>query len=158
MGNNIKQQRLLARLHRYAWVLDNSIPVPGSKYRIGIDPIIGLVPGIGDAIGALLSMYIVVEGARSGLPRVILLRMGLNIAIELVLGTIPLFGNLFDMAWKANVRNVRLLERYGQTPQKSLASSTFMLAAIITALVLLMAAMVLIGILILAALVSAARG
>jgi hypothetical protein len=153
-----KQQRMIERLQRYAWLLDNSIPVPGLKYRIGWDPIIGLLPGIGDAIGAVLSMYIVLEGARSGLPRVILLRMGLNIAVELVLGTIPLFGNLFDMAWKANVRNVRLLEYYIRTPKKSVTSSTVVLSAIIVGLVLLMAAVILIGILILAALVSAVKG
>jgi hypothetical protein len=156
--SNLKQQRLLERLHRYAWLLDNSIPIPGIGYRIGLDPIIGLLPGIGDAIGAILSMVIVAEGARSGIPRVILLRMAWNIAVEMVLGTIPLLGNLFDMTWKANVRNVRLLEKYMQAPKKSVATSAAVFSSIIVALVLLMAAVVIVGMLILGALWAAVRG
>ncbi len=155
---DLRQKRLLARLHRYAWALDNSIPLPGLKFRIGLDPVLGLVPGIGDALGAVLSLYIVVEGARTGLPSVILLRMAWNIAVEMVLGTIPLFGNLFDMAWKANVRNVRLLEKYLQAPQRSVYSSALVLLTIIMALVLLMALVILIGVLILGAVWTAVRG
>jgi hypothetical protein len=153
-----RQRQLLARLQRYAWLLDNSIPLPGLKYRIGWDPIIGLLPGIGDAIGALLSMVIVLEGARSGLPRVILLRMAWNIAVEMVLGTVPLLGNIFDMTWKANVRNVRLLEKYLNTPGKSMASSAAVLSAVLVGMVLLMVAVAAAGVLILGALWMAVRG
>src|SRR5262250_2039949 len=69
---------IIARLNRLAWLLDSSVPIPGLKFRIGIDALIGLIPGIGDALGVLLSSYILREGARLGVPRSILVRMALN--------------------------------------------------------------------------------
>lgn len=103
--------RRLRRLRALAWWLDGAIPV-GGRWRIGLDPIIGLIPGIGDWIGATLSLYIVYEGARLGLPIGVLVRMGLNVLIETVFGAVPIFGDLFDFAWQANLRNVRLVERH----------------------------------------------
>ncbi|WP_417616902.1 DUF4112 domain-containing protein [Oceanisphaera sp.] len=99
------------RLERVAWILDSAVRLPGG-FRVGLDGIIGLVPGIGDLIGAALSSYIVVEAARLKLPLRVLARMAMNVLIELVVGIIPLFGDLFDFAFKANVRNVRLLNEY----------------------------------------------
>ena len=102
----------IKHLERFAWLLDSAIRVPGTKFRIGLDPLIGLLPGIGDTIAAALSMYIIARAARAGLPRPVLLRMGVNVLLELVIGTIPVLGDLFDMGWKANIRNVRLLKNY----------------------------------------------
>ena len=95
---------------RLAWLLDECIPLPGG-YRIGIDGLIGLVPGAGDAAGAAISMAIVAAAGRRGVPTAVLLRMMANIFIELVIGAIPLVGDLFDFAWKANSRNLGLMER-----------------------------------------------
>lgn len=100
----------LRRLDRLSWVLDRAIPI--GRYRIGLDPIIGLLPGLGDWIGAMLSVYILYEGARLGAPGGILLRMTGNILIETVIGEIPLLGDLFDFAWQANTRNVALIHRH----------------------------------------------
>lgn len=104
-----RQAAVRARLKRLAWLLDSAIPLPGG-YRIGLDGLIGLVPGLGDVVAALLSSYIVVEAARLRVPASVLLRMGLNVALELIIGAVPVAGDLFDFAFKANERNVRLLE------------------------------------------------
>lgn len=95
---------------RLARLLDDAIPIPGTSYRIGIDPLIGLVPGIGDVLGAVLSAWLLVIAARLGAPASVLARMGLNIAIDALVGSIPVAGDLFDAGWKANTRNLRLIE------------------------------------------------
>ena len=100
----------LQRLDRLAWILDRSIPV--GRFRIGLDPILGLLPGIGDGIGALLSLYLLYEGARLGAPGHVLVRMAGNILIEAILGAIPLLGDVFDFVWQANSRNLRLLHQH----------------------------------------------
>ena len=101
----------LARVRGLAWLLDNSIPIPGTGIRIGLDALIGLIPGLGDAAGAVFSSYILLEAGRLGASRSTLLRMGANVLIESVVGIIPLAGDLFDAGWKANQRNLQLLER-----------------------------------------------
>jgi hypothetical protein len=101
----------IRRLDRFAWLLDSAIRLPGG-FRIGLDGIIGLVPGLGDLAAAGLSSYIILEAARMKLPGRVLVRMGLNVLLELVVGIIPIFGDLFDFAFKANRRNVRLLNEY----------------------------------------------
>lgn len=120
----LPEQKKQNRLNRLAWLLDNSIPVPGlGGYRVGIDGIIGLIPGIGDALGAVLSAYILGEAARLGAPKSLLLHMLFNIIVESVIGLIPLAGDLFDMTWKANARNVQLLNNYLESPQPTTRSS-----------------------------------
>ena len=99
-----------------AWLLDNSIPIPGTNWRIGLDALIGLIPGLGDAAGAVFSSYILLEAGKLGASRSTLLRMGANVLIESVVGIVPLIGDLFDAGWKANQRNLRLLERSLETP------------------------------------------
>lgn len=101
----------IRRLERLSWLLDSAVRLPGG-FRIGADGIIGLVPGIGDLIGAGLSSYIILEAARMKLPAGVLARMGLNVLLELGVGIIPIFGDLFDFAFKANRRNVRLMTDY----------------------------------------------
>jgi hypothetical protein len=104
----------LGRLRRVAWILDRSIPI-GGGYRIGLDPLIGLIPGVGDWIGALFSLYLVYEAARLGLPIHVLGRMGANIAVESFVGLVPVLGDSFDFFWQANIRNLRLVEDHFQT-------------------------------------------
>lgn len=101
----------LDRLDHLGELLDSSIRIPGIGYRIGYDAIIGLVPGIGDLAGLALSTYIAIEASRYRLPKSTLLRMIANVAIEAVVGAIPLIGDVFDAAYKANLRNLRLLHR-----------------------------------------------
>ncbi|MES1026290.1 DUF4112 domain-containing protein [Gloeocapsa sp. BRSZ] len=107
------------RLRRFSRLLDNAIGIPGTKFRIGIDPLIGLIPGAGDIVGTALSAYIVIEAARLGIPKAVLGRMVRNIVIESVFGSIPVIGDMFDFAWKANMKNVDLLEEYLKNPQNA---------------------------------------
>ena len=125
------------RLARIAWLLDSSIPLPGTRFSIGLDAIIGLVPGFGDLVGVLLSSYIVREAAQLGAPRSVLLRMAWNVAVEGVVGMVPLFGDVFDAAWKANQRNYRLLESYLDHPGRAVRSSRLFVSMLIAGLVLM---------------------
>lgn len=119
------------RLNRLAWLLDSSIPIPGTRFTIGVDALIGLFPIIGDLVGVLLSSYIVSEAARLGAPRIVLARMAFNVGIEGLVGIIPFAGDLFDAAWKANQRNVRLLNAWVERPGKTTRSSSVFAAVLI---------------------------
>jgi hypothetical protein len=124
----------LVRIRRLAWLLDNSIPIPGTRWRIGLDPLIGLVPGLGDFLGTALSAWILVEGDRMGAGRPTLLRMSWNLLVELVIGTVPILGDIFDAGWKANAKNVALLERHLATPGIQRRRDRVFLAVVITGL------------------------
>jgi hypothetical protein len=126
MASTRDQARALAR------ILDNAFEVPGTRFRIGLDPIIGLIPGVGDLLGSGLSAYILWLGARAGAPVPVLARMFLNIALDMIFGAIPLLGDLFDAGWKANQRNVDLLEDYLEMPRRTTAASrVFVIVAIV---------------------------
>jgi len=107
------------RLERLRWLgelLDNSIPVPGTNFRFGLDTIIGLVPGVGDLVGGALSAYIILEAARLGVPRALLVRMGYNVLVDVAVGTVPVLGDLFDAGYKANLRNLALVQSHVEKP------------------------------------------
>ena len=102
----------LRRLRRLAWLVDGAFRVPGLRFRFGLNSLIGLVPGGGDAVLGLISLYIVFEAYQLGLPRAKLLQMLANVALEVVGGSVPILGDLFDMTLKANLRNIAILERH----------------------------------------------
>lgn len=129
-------QAVRRRLARLAWLLDNSIAIPGLRFRIGFDAILGLVPGLGDLLGVLLSSYIVREAARIGAPPSVLVRMAFNVAVEGIVGLVPVIGDLFDAVWKANQRNLALLDAHLEHPQRSTRSSRVFVAVLIAALIL----------------------
>jgi hypothetical protein len=126
------------KLKALAWWLDNSIRLPGG-FRIGVDAIVGLVPFLGDVLGLLFSGYIVLQAARLRAPLSVLARMLLNVAIEGVIGLVPLAGDVFDAAWKANQRNVSLLEGYLDDPAATTATSRRLFALLVLGWVLFMA-------------------
>lgn len=105
-------QKTLERCRLVGTALDDAIPVPGTDRRIGLDPILGVLPVAGDAVAAVASSYIVLEAARLGVPSSTLARMGANVALDFGVGSIPVVGDLFDAAFKANKRNVELLEEH----------------------------------------------
>src|SRR5258705_3976982 len=119
------------RLNFLAWLLDSSIPIPGTRLTIGLDALIGLFPVIGDAVGVVLSSYIVREAAALGAPRSILGRMAFNVALEGLVGVIPLAGDRFDAAYKANQRNLRLLNAWLDEPSAAQRSSRAFVAALV---------------------------
>ena len=105
----LNEEKLL-RLKRLSHKLDEAFTVPGTERKIGIDPIIGLIPGGGDLIGGVLSIYIMYAGIGMGVSRAVIIRMFGNVALEFVIGCIPIIGDLFDATWKSNQRNVKLIE------------------------------------------------
>jgi len=106
------------RLHWFEILLDEAFLIPGTQIRFGIDGIIGLVPGLGDVLAGLLSLVIPIAAWVRGVPYITLLRMVANIAIGVLIGTIPILGDAFDIAWKANRRNYRLLTRSLAQPHR----------------------------------------
>ena len=102
----------IARIEWLSSLLDTAIVVPGTNFRFGLDALIGLVPGIGDAISTLLSLYIVREARALGAPRLLVTRMLANVALDGVVGAVPVAGDLFDAAFRANRRNVALLQAH----------------------------------------------
>ncbi len=108
----VSDAQALRRLERIARLLDSEFRLPGTRFRFGLDGLIGLVPGIGDAAGFAISSYIVLEAWRLGAPAPILMRMIANLVVDGAVGSIPVAGDLFDLAWKANKRNLNLLLRH----------------------------------------------
>ena len=120
--SSARDDERLARLRRLAWWLDEGIRVPGTRIRFGLDPILGLVPGLGDVAGALLGGAILIEAYRRRLSRTTLVRMAANILVDTAAGAVPLLGDAVDFVWKSNRRNLDLLERH--TFQASRAART----------------------------------
>jgi hypothetical protein len=122
LSRNDKSRRaILRQVNGLAWLLDNSIRIPLINYRIGFDALLGLIPGFGDFAGALMSGFIVFQAIRLDMSRAVLTRMALNVAIEATVGMIPLVGDIFDATFKANARNVELLNQVMGTTQASRA-------------------------------------
>jgi hypothetical protein len=109
----------LSKLRRYAYWLDSGIRIPGIGWRIGFDSLLGLIPGVGDAIGAALGGWVMVEAVRARVRPATMARMLFNLALDATVGAIPLAGDLFDFAWKANQRNLALLERHQLDPARA---------------------------------------
>ena len=117
--------------------MDAGIRIPGTNLRFGLDPIVGLIPGFGDAAGAILAGWILVEGLRLGASRATLLRMAGNVAFDALVGAVPVLGDIFDFVWKANLRNVALLERHLAAPLRAARADRSFVLLIIGGLVTL---------------------
>jgi hypothetical protein len=122
--------------------LDNAFVVPGTNLRFGLDPIIGLIPIIGDLATTIMSLYILATAAQMQVPKSTLARMGLNIAIDSVVGAIPLVGNIFDFAWKANALNMQLLERHANATPTERQKHTFWDRLFVAGMILLVVVVV----------------
>lgn len=130
---------VMQRLRTVSFYLDNAFEIPGTNYRIGLDPFLGLIPGVGDATGTALSAYIIVEAALRGVPRETLVRMLGNVLLDSTVGSLPVVGDAFDAAWKSNARNVRLIESHGELPEeRAEADRRFLLGAVVVITVLLL--------------------
>ncbi len=133
-ASRMRRVRVLAQL------LDNSITIPGTGRKIGLDPIVGLIPGIGDLIGAVLSAYIILEAARADVSGFMLVRMVANVGFDTLLGSIPVLGDVFDAMWKSNTKNVAMLERHvsKQTSQSARGRGYSAGAVVLTVIALLL--------------------
>ena len=133
------QQARLAALRRVAELMDSAFVVPGTTYRIGLDPIIGLVPWIGDLVSPLFTVVLLWQARDVRVPKVVLGRMIFNAAVDAIIGAIPFAGDLFDFGWKSNQWNMALLERHAyEHHPASLGDWAFVLTMI--AIVVLLAA------------------
>jgi len=112
------RDREVERARTLARIMDNAVAIPGTKFRVGVDALLGLFPGVGDAVAGLMSSYIVLTAWRRGASVAVIGRMLANIGVDTVLGSVPLVGDVFDAAYKSNVKNVQLLERYVAAPQQ----------------------------------------
>lgn len=102
----------VARLETLARVMDSAFQIPGTNIRMGLDALLGLLPGIGDAISATISSYLIWEAKRLGVSKFLLARMAGNVAIDTVVGSIPFAGDIFDVAYKSNLKNIALLKKH----------------------------------------------
>ncbi|WP_024598185.1 DUF4112 domain-containing protein [Pseudoalteromonas sp. TAE56] len=110
--SQIKTQAAIARLERFSKLTDSSIGIPFTKFNIGLEAVIGLIPVIGDAAGLILSSYVLIEAQRLGVSKRIKTKMIINMLIDFVGGLVPFFGDIFDAFFKANTRNTRLLKKH----------------------------------------------
>src|SRR3954466_7239290 len=106
----------LARARALSKLLDGAVRVPGTTITFGLDALLGLIPGGGDVAGAIFSSWLILLGSRMGLPRHLLMRMVANVAIDTIGGSVPILGDLFDVAWKSNTRNLAILEQFADAP------------------------------------------
>ncbi|MBD2138830.1 DUF4112 domain-containing protein [Anabaena sp. FACHB-1237] len=102
----------LKRLQKLSTILDEMILIPGTKAGIGLDSLVGLLPVGGDILGLIFSSYIIMEASQMGVSKVILRKMIINVIIDFLVGTLPILGDFFDFAWKANIYNLELLEEH----------------------------------------------
>ena len=102
----------LAAIRRWARLLDSQFRIPGTSLTFGLDPIIGLIPGVGDLVGPIFGLLVVAHAWKMRVPKVVIARMLVNAGLDALLGVIPLFGDAVDVFWKANQANVQLLERH----------------------------------------------
>ena len=130
--------RALVALRKWAVLLDSAFQVPGTRLRFGLDPIVGLLPGAGDLVTGFFSVMILLHSVRLRIPKVVVARMVLNTGLDLLVGAVPLLGDLFDAGFKANLRNMALLERHarpGVTPERS----DYVFVAVAVAILVLLA-------------------
>jgi hypothetical protein len=148
----------LARARALARLLDSAVRVPGTGIRFGADAVIGLIPGLGDIGGAALAGYLVILAQRLGVPRAVVLRMLANVAVDTLGGTVPLIGDLFDVAFKSNMRNVALLERALERPAATTRTSRLMVAGTILGLAVLVGGGLVVTVLAIRAIAGAVNG
>jgi hypothetical protein len=129
----------LDRLRSMATVLDDAVRIPGTNIRFGLDAVLGLLPGVGDATTGVMAAYAMVLAAKLGAPPIIIARMAVNVLVDVAIGTIPVLGDIFDVGWKSNRKNVKLLEHYQAEPQKVKAGSW---AVVVILLLVIIAAIV----------------
>ena len=137
------------RLKWLAWLLDSSISIPGTRFTVGLDALVGLIPVLGDLIGVALSSFILAEANRLGAPRSVLWRMAGNVGVEGLVGMVPFAGDVLDAAFKANQKNVKLLDAWYQNPGKTERSSRWFGALLVTIAVLFLGLSIYAGVLLL---------
>ncbi|HEY5035730.1 MAG TPA: DUF4112 domain-containing protein [Chthoniobacterales bacterium] len=133
-----KRQNIEPLFRWLALIMDNLLRLPGTRFRFGLDPIIGLIPGIGDTSSSIISAIALIVAARRGLPKILLVRMSFNILINEIVGIIPLFGDAFSFWFKSNARNYELIKGHTAAPQRARKSDWLFVGLILGTLVLIL--------------------
>ena len=107
------------RIERVTHALDELIGIPGTSVKVGLDPIVGLIPVVGDAIAGIVGAWVIAEAARFGIPRIVIARMVVNLVVDLAIGPIPFLGDLYDVVFRSNSRNLALFRRHALEPEAS---------------------------------------
>ncbi len=150
-----KKRAGLEPLFRWvAIVMDELIALPNTNFKFGVDPLIGLVPGIGDTLSAIVSALVLIQAARRGLPKILLARMSLNILINEIVGIIPGLGDAFSFWFKSNKRNYELLLAHTAAPQRARASDWLFVILVLAALFIIVATGIFVSFLVLRAIVQ----
>ena len=124
-------------LRTWQRLLDNAFRVPGTSIRFGWDPIVGLIPWAGDVLTALFSCALIVQAHQLRVPKIVQLRMLMNVGIDVLVGIVPLVGDIADVFWKSNARNMALIERHAAQPQRATPGDWIFVAGILTAILLI---------------------
>lgn len=132
-----------------AFIMDDFLRIPGTKFRFGLDPIIGLLPGIGDTGSAIISVLALIAAARRGIPKILLARMSLNILINELVGIVPGVGDAFSFWFKSNARNYELLKNYSAVPGRSRKSDWIFMIAVLALLFVIVCAGLLVSLFVL---------
>ena len=141
-----------------AFVMDDFLRVPGTRIRFGLDPLIGLLPGLGDTSSALISAFALIQAARRGVPKILLARMSLNILINEIVGVVPVIGDAFSFWFKSNARNYQLLKHYSPASRDARRSDWIFVGGVLLALFLIVCAGLVVTMLLLQMLAKLASG
>jgi Domain of unknown function (DUF4112) len=132
----------LQSLRKLSDLWDRSLGIPGTRFRVGLDSLIGLLPVGGDFIGILLSVYILLQAIQFKLPTALLVKMIFNIVLDGAVGSIPILGDIFDTTWKANTKNVNLLEAHLREPGKTRQKDTWLIYILLAVLILILVGLI----------------
>lgn len=138
--------------------MDTAFVIPGTNIRFGLDPIIGLIPGAGDAADAVISSLLLARAARHGVPKIILARMALNVIVNTIFGSLPIVGDAFSIWWKSNAMNYELLRQYGGTQRQPARQDWVFVFGLIGGILLLMITMAALTLFVVTQLLKAAGG
>ena len=131
MNRRIEDQERLARIRALARLMDTAWVIPGTKIEVGLDSLIGLIPGFGDMVSSLVSGYLLLESARLGAPGSLLFRMLFNVIVDSLTGTVPVAGDVFDVFWRSNAMNLALLEHHLEDPKTARRSNVRFAAVVL---------------------------
>jgi len=138
VDSDTRAERSLATIHRWRRILDDAFGIPGTKFRFGWDPILGLIPGLGDVVTGLASIFLLFQAFHFQVPNIVKARMVLNVLIDVIVGAIPLIGDVFDFAWKSTSMNLVLLEKHAGTGAKpGFGDWVFVLGAVAAAVLII---------------------
>lgn len=134
-AHHARLRKARAEMQTIAWLLDGTFRVPGTRFRFGLDPIIGLVPAVGDLVSGGVGLYLITRALQFRLPMIVVARMVLNSLLDFVVGAVPILGDLFDFAFRSNARNMRLFEEYVSDPERGTGDQWLFFVALLAVLI-----------------------